>query len=66
MFKRLFLLCLLFAGMFGSPLMAEEAGSADKSTESGQQPVDKESSKSGDDEKKPGEDEEEEEEPECD
>ena len=64
MLKRLVLLCLLLAGISGSPLMAEEAGSADKSTESGQQPADKESKPSGDSSKEP--DKEDEEEPECD
>lgn len=64
MVKRLALVCLLLAGIPGLPLLAEEAGSADKSTESGQQPADKESKKSGDSNKKPGEDDEEE--PECD
>ena len=59
MFNRLVLVCLLLAGISGSPLMAEEAGSADKSTESGQQPVDKESNKTGDINQKPGEDDEE-------
>jgi hypothetical protein len=65
MFKRLVLLCLLLAGIPGSPLMAEEAGSADKSTGSGQQPAGKESRKSADSKKDPGK-EDEEEEPECD
>ncbi|UCC57025.1 MAG: hypothetical protein JSU75_04605 [Gammaproteobacteria bacterium] len=65
MFKRMVLLCLLLAGIPGSPLMAEEADTDDKSTESGQQPADAESKKPGDNDKKPGS-EEDEEEPECD
>jgi len=64
MVKRLALVCLLLAGIPGLPLLAEEAGSADKSTESGQQPADKESKKSADSKKEPGK--EDEEEPECD
>ena len=64
MFNRLALVCLLLAGIIGSPLMAGEDGSADKSTESGQQPADKESRKSGDSKKEAGK--EDEEEPECD
>jgi hypothetical protein len=64
MFKRLILVCLLLAGVPELPLMAEEAGSADKSTESGQQPADRESKKSGDSNKEAGK--EDEEEPECD
>ena len=64
MFKRMVLLCLLLAGISGSPLMAEEADTGDKSTESGQQPADAESKKPEDKSKEQGK--EDEEEPECD
>jgi len=64
MSKRLVLLYLLLAGIPGTPLMAEEADTDDKSTESGQQPTDAESKKSEDKSKEPGN--EDEEEPECD
>ncbi len=64
MYKRLFLLCLLLAGMTGAPLIAGETGPADTPPGSGQQPADKTSGTSGDGDKKP--DGKEDEEPECD
>ena len=64
MLKRLTMLGILLAWALGSPLMAAEADTADKSTESGQQQADTKSTGSGNNDKES--DEESEEEPDCD